>query len=339
MKKRYLLFASVLFLCFIGVLQGQNTFPTNGNVGIGTTTPQQKLHVHSSNFSALLISGLAPGVLFSPTSTSSSFTAAIGLTTSSSIDHYLTGSNYGDLNMRSSVGGRLLFGTLASASGNGTIRMEIGNTGKVNIGSGYATDPYSLLNVEGAISSTGAMRTPAVKLGHNLGELKLRRYNNGEDMTFKTALAPSNPSVAELYVNYNGAFSNGTRIMGSKMIVDGDLGIGTSDTRGYELAVKGKILSEELKIRTFANWPDYVFDAQYELKSLSELEAAIKKNGHLPNLPSAEEVKENGFNVSEMNASLLEKVEELTLYLIELDKKVAKLEQVNAALMSNYEKE
>jgi hypothetical protein len=71
-----------------------------------------------------------------------------------------------------------------------------------------------------------------------------------------------------------------------------------------------------VKLQT--NWPDYVFEPEYKLPSLLELEQYIKANKHLPEVPSAEQVKENGLSVGEMNAILLMKVEELTLHLIEL---------------------
>lgn len=331
MKLFKIIFVLMASLCLILPVSGQNTFPFTGNVGIGTFNPQQLLHVHSKTLSVIEISGAEAGVLFSPTATTGVSTAAIGLTTASQSPYYLIGSNVGDLNFRSSVGGRLLFGTLANGATTGTIRMEIGNNGKVNIGSGASPDPYALLNVEGAISATGAIRNLAIKLDGTKGRLKMRHYQSG-DLAYKTGMAPSTAAIGELYLNFNGDFANGTRVMGSQLTVDGNVGIGTSDTRGYELAVKGKILSEELKIRTYATWPDYVFEEGYNLRSLSEVEKAIDETGHLPGIPSAEEVGEDGFNVSEMNAKLLEKVEELTLYMIELDKKVERLEEENREL-------
>jgi hypothetical protein len=69
-------------------------------------------------------------------------------------------------------------------------------------------------------------------------------------------------------------------------------------------------------------WPDYVFKNEYQLMPLSELEFFIKTNGHLPDIPIESEVLKNGFNLSEMNVKLLEKVEELTLYLIEQQKQI-----------------
>ncbi|WP_416864897.1 MAG: hypothetical protein ACMVP2_20560 [Imperialibacter sp.] len=72
---------------------------------------------------------------------------------------------------------------------------------------------------------------------------------------------------------------------------------------------------------------DYVFEDNYYLKPLSEVEAYVKENHHLPGIPSANEIKETGWQVGEMNNMLLEKVEELTLYMIELKKENEKLKE------------
>jgi len=100
----------------------------------------------------------------------------------------------------------------------------------------------------------------------------------------------------------------------------GNVGIGT-DTPREKLSVNGKIRAHEIKVET-ANWPDYVFAKDYQLPSLKETEKHILEKGHLEGIPSAEEVKSNGINVGEMNAKLLQKIEELTLLMIQLNKKV-----------------
>lgn len=100
----------------------------------------------------------------------------------------------------------------------------------------------------------------------------------------------------------------------------GNIGIGTTAPGNYKLAVEGKIGAREVKV-TLASWADYVFNKEYKLMSLASLETFIKKNNHLPNIPSAQEVKDNGgIDLGEMNRKLLEKIEELTLYVIELKK-------------------
>ena len=98
----------------------------------------------------------------------------------------------------------------------------------------------------------------------------------------------------------------------------GNVRIGTA-TPTEKLSVNGKIRAKELKVET-ANWPDYVFGSSYSLPDLKETEQFIKENKHLPEIPSAAEVKENGIELGEMNAKLLKKIEELTLYIIEIQK-------------------
>lgn len=117
------------------------------------------------------------------------------------------------------------------------------------------------------------------------------------------------------------------------MLANGNLGIGT-ETPNEKLAVNGKIRAHEIKVET-ANWPDYVFTKGYELTSLKETEQHIKEKGHLPGIPSAAEVKTNGLKLGEMNAKLLEKIEELTLHLIRMDKKLEHLENDNKELRLN----
>jgi len=108
---------------------------------------------------------------------------------------------------------------------------------------------------------------------------------------------------------------------GIHYIENGDVGIGTTDPRGYKLAVNGKIRAQEIKVEA-SPWPDYVFEKSYQLPTLQETEKHIKEKGHLPGIPSAQEVGANGINVGEMNAKLLQKIEELTLYIIEQDKRL-----------------
>jgi len=103
----------------------------------------------------------------------------------------------------------------------------------------------------------------------------------------------------------------------------GEVSIGDVSTpAGYKLFVEEGILTEKVKIAAVnsADWADYVFAEDYNLNSIQEVERFIKKNNHLPNVPSAEEVSENGFNVAEMDATLLRQIEELWLHMIELKK-------------------
>ena len=121
-----------------------------------------------------------------------------------------------------------------------------------------------------------------------------------------------------------------------KMIIDqgGNVGIGTP-TPQNKLEVNGTIRATEIKVAT--GWADYVFHQNYPLKPLSEVDQFIKENKHLPNVPTEKEVKENGVNLGEMNKILLEKVEELTLYMIEQNKEMQQLKQENKEIKEQLE--
>lgn len=107
--------------------------------------------------------------------------------------------------------------------------------------------------------------------------------------------------------------------------IDGRLAIGTNNCSGYALNVEGVIGARKVKVKT-GQWCDFVFDKDYQLMSLGNLENYLNEHRHLPNVPSEAEVLENGIDVAEMDAILLRKIEELVLYVIEQDKKISNLE-------------
>jgi hypothetical protein len=154
-----------------------------------------------------------------------------------------------------------------------------------------------------------------------------------------------------------GAFAGGTTVLESnKLFIDnsntatpliwgdftndlvklnGKVGIGNVTTyptnplyTNYKLFVTGGILTDEIRVALSASgtWADYVFAKNYNLLPLAEVEAFIAKNKHLPNVPSAAQVKEEGINVGDMARIQQEKIEELTLYIIELSKRIESLE-------------
>nr|WP_068892577.1 hypothetical protein [Pedobacter panaciterrae] len=173
--------------------------------------------------------------------------------------------------------------------------------------------------------------TPNTKLDLK-GDLTI---NSGEDSRIYTSDSPVelnkyliflnstlNKSAAGLkagglLISDTYSFANPSK---NDLVVKGNIGVGVANTQGYKLAVNGNIRAKEIKVEN-ANWPDYVFAKDYQLPSLLETEKHIREKGHLPGIPSAEEVKVNGVDLGEMNAKLLQKIEELTLYLIETNKK------------------
>lgn len=108
---------------------------------------------------------------------------------------------------------------------------------------------------------------------------------------------------------------------------------GSVNVSNYNLFVKGGILTEEVRVNLQSAWADYVFDKNYNLKSLEEVETFIIQNKHLPNMPSAKKVKEEGIELGEMIKMQQEKIEELTLYLLQLNKENQKEKEQNKILL------
>jgi len=108
--------------------------------------------------------------------------------------------------------------------------------------------------------------------------------------------------------------------------IDGNVGIGINSTHGYKLAVAGNVIAEEIVVKLKEDWPDYVFNKNYKQPKIDELENYIYNNRHLPGIPDAEEISKKGINVGEIQIRLLQKIEGLTLYIIDQNKKIEKLE-------------
>ncbi|WP_420603225.1 fibronectin type III domain-containing protein [Flagellimonas sp.] len=112
----------------------------------------------------------------------------------------------------------------------------------------------------------------------------------------------------------------------------GNVAIGTNSVpSGYKLAVDGHIRTREIRVDQ-DTWPDYVFKAGYDLPTLEEIQKHIDEKGHLPNIPSAKEVEANGVELGEMNRLLTEKIEELTLYLLQQQTELKKQKSINQKL-------
>lgn len=147
---------------------------------------------------------------------------------------------------------------------------------------------------------------------------------NGPAHNFKT--------LVDNYATTTGVFQS------RNTFFDGKVGIGTT-APDEKLTVKGKIHTQEVKVDMAGPLvPDYVFANEYKLQSLQQVEAFIKQNKHLPEIPSAKEIETNGLHLAEMNMKLLQKIEELTLYLIQQQAEIEELKKSKQSLQSLAEK-
>lgn len=218
-------------------IKAQNTFPTNGNVGIGTNSPSQKFEIYNQN-------------LFNS-------------------------------NMEAQNQDHITFSSING--GNGSF-------------------------FGGITWKTGSRRRAAIVAAQEHSDsdyLGIAFFTKGTD-------GPG-PIYESMRLAHNG-----------------NLGIGTLNPGTWKLAVNGKIRAKEIKVET--GWSDFVFENDYKLPTLKEVEKHIKENGHLKDIPSAKEVKKNGIFLGEMDSKLLQKIEELTLYTIQQEKRLDNLESKNKKL-------
>ncbi len=189
-----------------------------------------------------------------------------------------------------------------------------------------------LLYVDGQHLETGTTATNGMTLKF-LGKTSPDRNFNGvldEVRIYNRALSPEEINI--LFQMSSFPTSNWDSNGNVTYELEKSIGIGTSTTGSHKLAVEGSIGAREVLIDT-DSWPDFVFEAAYDLRDLEEVETFIQQHNHLPEIPSEEEVIKNGVNLGEIDAKLLMKIEELTLYLIEQNKRIKALETKNEELM------
>ncbi len=201
-----------------------------------------------------------------------------------------------------------------------TTDFYISSNGNVGVGSsgfvGINTSPLGKLEV---YSSAGN-----VKFGDTAGD-NVHHLSSSRDWVFN---AVGKDEFTNLFTfrrtDYADINANTDLMVIHK---NGNVGIGTSvSLNNYKLAVEGTLGAREI-VATMAPWADFVFKPSYQLPSLTEVESYIQTNGHLPSVPSAQEIAKDGNNLAKTDAILLQKIEELTLYLIELKKDNEQLRQ------------
>ena len=301
-----------------------NTFPSSGNVGIGTLSPQWKLDVNG----IIGINGV--GVINTGNSNGSDIYIN-GRVIRNESTVYPDGM-YLNYNSSGGTGAHLKF----YANG-ATERMRIdANTGNVGIGT---ASPQTKLNIfqgpgdanvgTAALRIGGTNNYPSLELGIKGGyDGVISTYGNdlhlyAGNWRVAGATASENHNIA-FYTSQTGSTNWNTPKM--FLSFDGSVGIGTINPT-QKLTVNGTIYGKEVKVDLSVPGPDYVFDEDYKLTPLEDIKTYIDKNKHLPEVPSAKEMEKNGIQLGEMNMLLLKKIEELTLYVIELKNELQELKE------------
>ena len=190
----------------------------------------------------------------------------------------------------------LIFRT--SSVGSAGEKMQLTHNGKLQIGSNFNESLGYHLQLASSDSDNGVLGLTIT--GNNTSITSYAGSGNSSDLIFRTSL-------------------NGQADERFRVTSDGNVGIGTTSPQN-KLSVEGTI-SKEVKV-SLTDAADWVFEDDYELRSLEEVESFVKTNKHLPDIPSADEFRENDLSLGEMNNKLLQKIEELTLYLIDQNKRL-----------------
>ena len=295
--------------------------------GSGTTN----IGVGSNTLAALTtgISNTAFGGDALKANTTGQLNLAIG---STALTANTTGSNnvaLGHASLFKNVAGsnNIAIGKDALFNATGSGNLAVGGSSGVTLTTG-ANNTY-LGYQSGLLNSTGSGN---VLIGYQAGQAE-----TGSNKLYLANSNTASPLVKGEFDNKNLKINLGA----TKSTTVGFLAVGNFDVafpmptgNTYRLIVQDGIITEKVKValKTTADWADYVFEPSYQLMPLDKVESFIKENKHLPNVPSAEDMSKNGLDVSQTSAKLMEKIEELTLYMIEMNKEIKALKAENANL-------
>ncbi|WP_217607269.1 hypothetical protein [Chitinophaga sp. GbtcB8] len=333
---KYTFLAAAMVCGHIALGQTSNRFESTGNAGIGTTTPAQRLEILTNGASNLQLTN------------NWDVLDAVG-----ALKFNMAGTEVGAIEVERTVAaGRLSALKFFVRSGSGVTgeAMRINHDANVGIGT---TTPLARLHIKGPQGIPSAKFT-VTGIPEADAYLSFENATNSTDnyipwIRGRSSLAgrpfglflageaddvpPAGADVFAGAIILDGRSKNASKLANNNVVMinsfgqnlvafkaDGSVGIGATDTKGYKLAVNGSAIFTKVKVEPFAGWPDYVFGEDYALPSLAVVEKYINEHKHLPGIPTAAAVKKDGLDLGEMNKQLLQKVEELTLYIIQLKK-------------------
>ncbi|MDD2987198.1 hypothetical protein [Flavobacterium sp.] len=295
---------------------GTNKFLVNGNsyfsgnLGIGTTTPSEKVDINGNITAkqALFFNSAPNGTNYA--TWADRFRASIALTAGTKL--FDQGVPYGVFSIYDFPD---------------------------NPSDAYTPNPTVFLNVSDRAAKT-RLRFYAeqgdetgFRINGKNSDVVFRIFDSGNDNDVYLDMPKSNSRVVIAgwgdYLPQHKLVVRGSSMIEGNILTDSNIGIGTSNftdgTDSYRLSVNGAVRAN--RVRVYTDWADYVFEKDYYLPTLEEVENHINEKGHLIDIPSASEVEEKGIELGEMNKLLLQKIEELTLYIITLNKEVEQLKE------------
>ena len=275
----------------------------NSNVGIGTINPGSTLHLKGAGESGVGALTINPGTTYASYQLKLVTQAATnGFYMSMGGTRIINAYGYNDAD---EVG----FGIRNYAD------MLYLKGGKVGIGTTSPVGNLEIANSSGAVLSISTNKRNGNSTNPLKPTLDFLGYQNGNKARITAIEKTYNTHGSQLSFWVNDGVSSTSLVERLTILQNGNVGIGTTSPGSFKLAVEGKIGAWEVVVTT-EGWADFVFEPNYNLMPLKELNTYIKANKHLPEIPTTAEVKENGISVGEMNAKLLQKIEELTLHTI-----------------------
>ncbi len=352
---------------------GTAVYYNTGNVGIGTSTPLTKLHIVSTTDNPMTIDGAAG--MFIGLYEGGSYRGYLGSYSGSATDvDFGTGggNSTGKLNFTIQAIPKMTIDATGNIGiGTTTPAFTLDVTGTARVTSTLKVGAYTLPATDGTngqvlkTNGSGALTWSADNSGTGISQWTTNGtsiyYNSGSvgigttspvarlHVTLANATIPTaefvntamGPNISWINFGSTGDWyirssSNSGKVILQDQSTNSPVCIGsTQNANGYKLSVDGKIICEEVKVQNSTAWPDYVFTSSYKLPDLLSVEKQIQTDGHLSGVPSADEVCDNGISLGEMQATLLQKIEELTLYMIDQQKQINQLKSENEELKTS----